>query len=152
MSRLIRLSCGIYGLVHLAMALGILAHCIFVGMLDRFLPVTAIQLLLAAAGWRAATVSPEKSFTDRLLGASVGVGLIYDILYLANGGTAPAMAIPLPGQLSIVIEFDAAYRLVERYTVGVSLLPWVLVVASLPVMIRLLGRSKAAPAERGGYL
>ncbi len=152
MSRLIRLACGVYGLLHLAIAVGVIAHCVAVAILDRFMAVTAIQLLLASAGWRAATVSPQKTFSDRLLGAAVGIGLIYDILYLANGGAAPAMAFPVLGPVSILIEFDAAYRLVQQYSAGASVLPWVFALTSLPVIGRLLGRSRAEPMERRGYL
>lgn len=151
MTRLIRLSCGIYGLVHAAMAVGIILHCIVVGLLDRFLAVTAIQLLLASAGARAATVSPQKTFSDRLLGVAVGVGLIYDIVFIANSGSVPAMSIPLLGSVSVLIEFDAAYRLVRQYSPAVALLPWVLAVSSVPVILRLLGRSRPEPMERTGY-
>lgn len=152
MSRLIRLGCGVYGLVHLAIGLGVVAYCIFVGLMDRFLAVTAVQLLLASAGWRAATVSPTKTFSDRLLAICVGIGLIYDLLYLANGGAAPAMAIPVLGPVSILIEFDAAYRLAHGYTAGVAILPWVFVATSIPVLVRLLAPSKPEPMEQGGYL
>jgi hypothetical protein len=152
MSRLIRLGCGIYSLVHLSIALGVLAYCIFIGLVDRFIAVTAVQLLLASAGWRAATVSPQKTFSDRLLAICVGIGLIYDVLYLLNGGAAPAMSIPVLGPVSVLIEFDAAYRLVHGYTAGVAILPLVFVVTSAPVLARLLSPSRDVGPERTGYL